>query len=162
MLLPPSTEDLRFLQMAIDLATEHMRAHDGGPFGAVIARGEKVVARGWNQVTSANDPTAHAEIMAIRAAAQAAGSFKLAGCVLYTSCEPCPMCLGAAYWARLDRIVFAATRADAGAAGFQDERLYEEVARPPHLRKLPMQEGLREKAARLFSEWRAMPDKTPY
>src|SRR5580658_1025192 len=155
---PSNDRDLEFMQMAIALAAQHMRARDGGPFGAVIARGADILARGWNKVTSTNDPTAHAEITAIRAAA---GSFQLRGCVLYTSCEPCPMCLGAAYWARLDRIVFAATRADAAAAGFDDEEIYAELARPPLARKLPMQEALRERAVEVFAEWRRLPDKTP-
>src|SRR5580658_732508 len=158
---PSSDRDLEFMQMAIELAAQHMRAGDGGPFGAVISRGHEVIVRGWNKVTSANDPTAHAEITAIRAAAAALGSFQLRGCVLYTSCEPCPMCLGAAYWARLDRIVFAATRADAAAAGFDDEEIYAELARPPLARKLPMQEALRERAVEVFAEWRRLPDKTP-
>jgi tRNA(Arg) A34 adenosine deaminase TadA len=159
---PLTAQDLNFLQTAIQLAAQHMRAKEGGPFGAVIVRQSEILARGWNRVTSANDPTAHAEMTAIRAAAAALESFHLRGCVLYTSCEPCPMCLGAAYWARLDRIVFAATRADAHAAGFDDEEIYAEVARPPFSRKLPMQAALRERAAEVFSEWRRMPDKTPY
>src|ERR1700733_13391182 len=143
---PPTAQDLEFMQIAIQLAAQHMRAKEGGPFGAVIARGADIVGRGWNQVTSLNDPTAHAEITAIRAAAASAGSFQLRGCVLYSSCEPCPMCLGAAYWARLDRIVFAATRADASAAGFDDAEIYQELALPPLTRKLPMQEVMRESA----------------
>lgn|ERR1700722_1321 len=159
---PPTAQDLVFLQMAIDLAAQHMRARDGGPFGAVIARGADILARGWNQVPSTNDPTAHAEISAIRAATAAVGSPQLPGCVLYASCEPCPMCLGAAYWARLDRIVFAATRTDAAAAGFQDEHIYEELARPLDARKLPMQEALREKAVEVLAEWSRLPDKTLY
>jgi tRNA(Arg) A34 adenosine deaminase TadA len=148
--------------MAIELASQHMRVRDGGPFGAVITRGADILARGWNQVPSTNDPTAHAEMTAIRAAAAVVASSQLHGCVLFTSCEPCPMCLGAAYWARLDRIVFAATRADAGAAGFQDAHIYEELAKPPRARKLPMRQALREKAVEVFSEWRRLPDKTLY
>src|SRR5580704_9981410 len=159
---PSSAQDLAFMQVAIDLAAQHMRARDGGPFGAVIARGDEIIARGWNKVTSANDPTAHAEVTAIRAAAAAAGSFQLQGCVLYTSCEPCPMCLGAAYWARLDRIVFAATRADAAAAGFDDAAIYEELSRSPFARKLPMQQTMQERAVEVFAEWLRLPDKTPY
>jgi tRNA(Arg) A34 adenosine deaminase TadA len=150
------------MRIAIELAAQHMRARDGGPFGAVVTRGAEIVARGWNKVTSTNDPTAHAEMTAIRAAAAAAGSFQLRGCVLYTSCEPCPMCLGAAYWARLDRIVFAATRADAAAAGFDDAEIYQELSRPLPARKLPMQEVLREQAAEVFAEWLRLPDKTLY
>lgn len=162
MRLPLTARDLDFLRIAIELAAQHMRAKDGGPFGAIITRGAETIAQGWNEVTSINDPTAHAEITAIRAAARTAGSFQLRGCVLYSSCEPCPMCLGAAYWARLDRIVFAGTRADASAAGFDDAEIYAELSRPPLERKLPMQEAMRDRAIELFAEWRRMPDKTPY
>jgi guanine deaminase len=160
---PPLTaQDLAFLRTAIDLAAEHMRARDGGPFGAVITRGTDILARGWNQVPSTNDPTAHAEISAIRAATVAVGSPQLSGCVLYTSCEPCPMCLGAAYWARLDRIVFAATRADAAAVGFQDAHIYDELARPIDARSLSMQGALRGEAVEVLSEWSRLPNKTLY
>jgi len=159
---PLTAQDLDFLQMAIDLAGEHMRARTGGPFGAVIARDGKILTQGWNQVPSTNDPTAHAEICAIRAATAALGSPHLIGCVLYTNCEPCPMCLGAAYWARLERIVFAATRADAAGAGFQDAHIYEELMRPVDSRKLPMQEALRQRALEVFAEWNRMPDKKLY
>jgi tRNA(Arg) A34 adenosine deaminase TadA len=159
---PSTAQDLEFMQIAIELAAQHMRARDGGPFGAVVARGGEILARGWNKVTSANDPTAHAEMTAIRAAAAALGTFQLRGCVLYTSCEPCPMCLAAAWWARLDRVVFAATRADAAAAGFDDAEIYEEISRPLDSRKLPMQGVLRERAAEVFAEWLRLPDKTLY
>jgi tRNA(Arg) A34 adenosine deaminase TadA len=121
-----------------------------------------VLAEGWNQVTTAMDPTAHAEIVALRGAAARLREFSLAGCVLYTSCEPCPMCLAAAYWARVDRIVFAATRADAAAGGFDDAFLYEELARPSDLRRLPMAQGLHDEAAAVFSDWLAKPDRVPY
>jgi tRNA(Arg) A34 adenosine deaminase TadA len=160
--LQTSDQDLIFMRAAIELAAEHMRAKDGGPFGALITRGSEIIARGWNRVTSSNDPTAHAEISAIRAAAGALGSFQLRGCVLYTSCEPCPMCLGAAYWARVDRLVFAANRHDAAEAGFDDERIYRELARLPFSRDLPTQQALREKAIDVFAEWRQMPDKISY
>jgi tRNA(Arg) A34 adenosine deaminase TadA len=150
------------MQAAIELAAENMRARKGGPFGALITRGSEIVARGSNNVVRSNDPTAHAEISAIRAAATALGSFQLRGCVLYTSCEPCPMCLGAAYWARVDRLVFAANRRDAAEAGFDDERIYDELARPPFSRELPTQQALREKAVAVLAEWRRMPDKIPY
>jgi tRNA(Arg) A34 adenosine deaminase TadA len=160
--MEPSDQDLIFIRAAIDLAAERMRAREGGPFGAVITRGGEIIARGWNKVTSSNDPTAHAEITAIRAAATALGSFRLGGCVLYTSCEPCPMCLGAAYWARLDRLVFAANRHDAAEAGFDDELIYTEIALPPFSRKLPTQQALRQEAVAVFSEWRKMPDKIEY
>jgi tRNA(Arg) A34 adenosine deaminase TadA len=158
----PSAQDLEFMQMAIDLAAHYMRAGEGGPFGAVIVRDGKIMGRGWNQVTSINDPTAHAEINAIRLAAAALKTFQLRGCVLYSSCEPCPMCLGAAYWARLDRIVFGATRADAARAGFDDEEIYHELSRPPVERKLPMQEVMRDRAMEVISEWLRMPGRTPY
>ena len=158
----PDAQDLDFIQRAIQLAAEHMRAKDGGPFGAIVVRENEIIATGWNQVTTANDPTAHAEVVAIRAAAARLGSFVLGGCVLYTSCEPCPMCLGAAYWARVERIVFAATRTDAAQAGFDDEQLYRELALPPASRKLPMQQILRDKAVEVFAEWRRMPGKIMY
>jgi tRNA(Arg) A34 adenosine deaminase TadA len=158
----PDNQDLDFIQRSIQLAAEHMRAKDGGPFGAILVRENKIISTGWNQVTSSNDPTAHAEIMAIRAAAARLGAFVLQGCVLYTSCEPCPMCLGAAYWARVDRIVFAATRADAAGAGFDDEELYRELALPPASRRLPMQQILRDKAVAVFDEWKRMPGKIMY
>jgi guanine deaminase len=158
----PGNQDHDFLQRAIGLAAEHMRAKDGGPFGALIVRDNNIIASGWNQVTSSNDPTAHAEVTAIRAAAARLGSFVLGGCVLYTSCEPCPMCLGAAYWARVERIVFAATRADAAGAGFDDEEHYRELALSPGARKLPMQQILRDKAVGVFEEWKRMPGKIMY
>jgi guanine deaminase len=157
-----NARDREFIQRAIELAAEHMRAKDGGPFGAVIVRENNIIASGWNQVTTSNDPTAHAEVVAIRAAASRLGSFVLAGCVLYTSCEPCPMCLGAASWARVERIVFAATRTDAAWAGFDDEELYRELALPPDQRKLPMQQILRDKAMEVFEEWKQMPGKIMY
>jgi tRNA(Arg) A34 adenosine deaminase TadA len=150
------------MQAAIELAKEHMRAKDGGPFGAIITRDNQIIARGWNKVTTSNDPTAHAEITAIRAAATALGTFKLNGCVLYTTCEPCPMCLGATYWARLDRLVFAATRQDAAQAGFDDRHIYDELALPVFSRSLPTQKLLRDKALEVFTEWRNMPGKIPY
>ncbi|HEX3988067.1 MAG TPA: nucleoside deaminase [Verrucomicrobiae bacterium] len=160
--MKPSDQDLIFIRAAIELAAERMRTREGGPFGAIITRGGEIIARGWNKVTSSNDPTAHAEITAIRAAAMALGSFRLDGCVLYASCEPCPMCLGAAYWARVDRLVFAANRHDAAEAGFDDELIYSEIALPPFSRKLPTLQALRQEAVAVFSEWRQMPDKIEY
>jgi tRNA(Arg) A34 adenosine deaminase TadA len=162
-MLPPSnSQDPDFIQCAIAVAAEHMRAKDGGPFGALVVRENQIIATGWNQVTSTNDPTAHAEVMAIRSAAARLRSFVLQGCVLYTSCEPCPMCLGAAYWARVDRIVFAATRTDAAGAGFDDEELYRELALPYASRRLPMQQILRDKAVEILDEWRRMPGRMMY
>ena len=150
------------MRLAVALAAEHMREKAGGPFGAVVVRAGQVLSRGWNRVTSTNDPTAHAEVVAIRAAAAAVENFSLAGCVLYTSCEPCPMCLAAACWARVDRIVFAADRTDAAAAGFDDAEFYAEVARPLSERKLPISQTLRAEAVRVFDEWNALPEKTSY
>jgi tRNA(Arg) A34 adenosine deaminase TadA len=151
-----------FMQEAIRLAREHMRAGDGGPFGCVVVREGRVVGRGWNKVTSSNDPTAHAEVVAIREACRTLGDFKLSGCELYTSCEPCPMCLAAIYWARIDRVFFGGTRADAADAGFDDDLLYREIPLPITARKLPMQGLLREEARRVFEEWKAKPDKVAY
>jgi guanine deaminase len=151
-----------WLTHAIDLSRRHMQANAGGPFGAVIVRNDTLLAEGWNQVTSAADPTAHAEVVAIRAACRTLGSFSLAGCVLYTSCEPCPMCLAAAYWARVDRIVFAAGRADAAAIGFDDAFIYEQIALPVEQRSLPMQQALRDDAVQVFRMWQQKADKTPY
>jgi tRNA(Arg) A34 adenosine deaminase TadA len=159
---PPDNEDESHLRRAIALAREHMLAGHGGPFGAVIARDGKILGEGWNQVTTANDPTAHAEVVAIRAATQAAGSWMLPGATLYTSCEPCPMCLAAAWWARVERIVFAANREDAAAAGFDDSALYAEVARPLEERHLPITSALPDEGATVFRDWLAKGDRVEY
>lgn len=147
---------------AIRLSREKMLAGNGGPFGAVVVKNSKVIGRGWNRVTSTNDPTAHAEVTAIREACQTLGDFRLAGCELYTSCEPCPMCLAAIYWARIDRVFYAGTRADAADAGFDDDFLYREIPLPIEARKLAMTALLRTEAQKVFSEWKAKPDKVPY
>lgn len=157
-----NAEDQRLLHLAIHLAREHMLAGAGGPFGAVIARGGDILATGWNQVTSTNDPTAHAEIVAIRGAAQTLGHFSLEGCVLYTSCEPCPMCLAAAYWARVDRVFFAANRQDAADGGFDDDFLYRELIRPIEERSLPMVQYFDVEGAAVFQDWEAKVDKVCY
>jgi tRNA(Arg) A34 adenosine deaminase TadA len=154
--------DTRFLREAIRLSRDRMRQGHGGPFGAVVARDGRIVARGWNAVTSANDPTAHAEVVAIRRACRALETFSLAGCVLYASCEPCPMCLAAAYWARVDRLVFAATRDDAARAGFDDDVIYREVPLAPEARTLPTTRALRDEAAAVFDEWLAKDDRVAY
>jgi tRNA(Arg) A34 adenosine deaminase TadA len=151
-----------FMQEAIRISLEQMRAGQGGPFGAVIVRSTEIIGRGWNQVTSANDPTAHAEVVAIREACRRLGDFRLAGCEIYTSCEPCPMCLAAIYWARLDGIYFAATRSDAADAGFDDEFLYQEIPRPAPERRIPCLPLLREEGLAAFAEWKVKPDKIPY
>jgi guanine deaminase len=152
-----------FLLQAVAAGRAGMLSRQGGPFGAVIVGpGGQTIAEGCNRVTSANDPTAHAEISAIRAACAALGTFKLEGCTLYTSCEPCPMCLAAAYWARVDGIVYGASRTDAAAAGFDDEFLYEELALPPGARRMPMRRVAADAGAALFAEWNVLEGRTPY
>jgi tRNA(Arg) A34 adenosine deaminase TadA len=150
------------MREAIRLSLEKMRRGAGGPFGAVIVRQGKVIARGWNKVTSANDPTAHAEVVAIRAACRKLGAFHLGDCELYTSCEPCPMCLSAIYWARLRRVYFGNTRHEAARIGFDDEFLYREVARPLGKRRIPMKQLLHDEARAAFRAWEAKPDKVRY
>ena len=150
------------MRAAITAAGEGMRRQRGGPFGAVIVRGGEIIARGCNEVTSSGDPTAHAEVVAIRAAARALGTFTLAGCTIFASCEPCPMCLGAIYWARLDRLYFACTRADAARAGFDDDFLYRELPLPVSERSIPTGPLLRDEGWQVMQEWVAMPDKVPY
>ena len=150
------------MRAAIAAAGEGMRRQQGGPFGAVIVRGGEIIARGCNEVTSSGDPTAHAEVVAIRAAARALGTFTLAGCTIFASCEPCPMCLGAIYWARLDRLYFACTRADAARAGFDDDFLYRELPLPVSERSIPTEPLLRDEGWQVMQEWVAMPGKTPY
>ena len=151
-----------FMHEAIQLSLEKMREGQGGPFGAVVVKNGQIIGRGWNEVTSAHDPTAHAEILAIREACRNVGTFRLDGCELYASCEPCPMCLSAIYWARMDRLFYAATRQDAAAAGFDDEFLYREIALPIVERRLPTVQLLREQALTAMAEWRASPDRVPY
>jgi tRNA(Arg) A34 adenosine deaminase TadA len=151
-----------FILEAIRLSLDKMREGKGGPFGAVVVKDGQILSRGWNEVTSANDPTAHAEIMAIREACRKLGTFRLDDCELYASCEPCPMCLSAIYWARIGRLYFAATRQDAAAAGFDDELLYREIPLPFDKRQLPTRQILREQALPALAEWRAKVDKIPY
>jgi guanine deaminase len=154
--------NLKFMRAAIRLSRDKMRRNDGGPFGAVIVRRGKIVGRGWNRVTSTNDPTAHAEIMAIREACRRLKTFRLDDCELYASCEPCPMCMAAIYWARIGKIFYAGTRRDAAGAGFDDDFLYREVARPVSRRSIPMKQLLRKDALKAFAEWRKKPDKVRY
>jgi guanine deaminase len=151
-----------FMREAIRLSLKEMRRGQGGPFGAVVVRGGKLVGRGWNQVTSANDPTAHAEILAIRAACKRLKTFQLQDCDLYTSCEPCPMCLSAIYWAHLRQMYYANTRRDAAKIDFDDDFIYREVALPIRRRKLRMKQLLREEALAAFAEWQRKPNKVPY
>ena len=150
------------MRHAIALSRRGMEGGAGGPFGAVVVKDGQVVAEGWNQVTSTNDPTAHAEVVAIRRACTALGRFDLRGAVLYTSCEPCPMCLAAAYWARLDAVVFGNARDDAAAIGFDDQFLYDEVAKPIEARSLPIRRLLAAEALEVFAAWAEKPDKVPY
>ena len=150
------------MRRAIALAEANMRGNHGGPFGAVIARDDQVIAEGCNRVTASLDPTAHAEIEAIRTACKALGQFQLRDCVIYTSCEPCPMCLSAIYWARLDRIYYANTRQDAAAIGFDDDFLYREIPRPPVERSVPAHRLLADEARGTFEAWRRKRDKIRY
>src|SRR3982750_403807 len=146
---------------AIELALKGMES-SGGPFGAVVVRDGKIVGEGNNRVTSTNDPTAHAEVVAIREACKTLDSFQLDGCSIYTSCEPCPMCLGAIYWARPDDIFFAGTREDAANAGFDDDFIYEELEKDLHQRKMTIQNFMRDEAIALFDKWIAKADKVAY
>ena len=150
------------MRAAIRLSREKMQRNHGGPFGAVVVRHGEIVGRGWNRVTSTNDPTAHAEIVAIREACRRLNTFRLDDCELYASCEPCPMCLAAIYWARIGKIFHANTRRDAAAIGFDDDSIYREVARPVSRRKVPMKQMLRNEALRVFAEWKRKPDKVRY
>ncbi len=150
------------MRQAIGLSLSKMRANHGGPFGAVVVRNGKIVGRGWNRVTSTNDPTAHAEVSAIRDACSKLKTFQLADCELYTSCEPCPMCLAAIYWARLKTVYYANTRRDAAKINFDDDLIYREVAAPISRRKIPMKNLLREEALKVFAEWKIKSDKIAY
>ena len=149
------------MREAIKLSAESVQS-GGGPFGAVIVRNGEIIARGENRVTVCNDPTAHAEVSAIREAAARMGTYDLSGCEIYSSCEPCPMCLGAIYWARLDRLYYAGTRADAANVGFDDAHIYEELPLNPSQRELPTQTLLREEAQRVFEAWAEKTDKKEY
>jgi guanine deaminase len=151
-----------FMRRAIALAQEGMDRGQGGPFGSVVVKAGRIVGEGQNRVTSSNDPTAHAEVVAIRAACAALGTFDLAGCEIYASCEPCPMCLSAIYWARLDRIWFANGREDAARIGFDDALIYREVALPPEGRSLPMRRLLAGEASATFQAWLAKADRVRY
>jgi tRNA(Arg) A34 adenosine deaminase TadA len=151
-----------FMRRAIALAMANVRSGAGGPFAAVIVKDGQVVAEGANRVTATNDPTAHAEVVAIREACRNLGDFQLAGCDLYTTCEPCPMCLGAIYWARPARVFYACVAADAAAAGFDDAFIYEELDRTHAERRVPMQQLLRTESLEIFSLWQKQEKKTPY
>jgi len=155
-------EDEQFMRRAIALAQEGVDRNVGGPFGAVVVRDGEIVGEGCNRVTSTNDPTAHAEIVAIRNACEKLGSFQLDGCVLYTSCEPCPMCLGAIYWARPAQILYAATHEDAANIGFDDQFIYEEIGKPIENRKIKTINFLHDEGLKVFENWADKTDKTEY
>lgn len=150
-----------FMRRAIELAVENVN-NGGGPFGAVIVHDGQVVATGVNRVTASNDPTAHAEVNAIRSACTKLGTFNLSGCVLYTSCEPCPMCLGAIYWAHIDKIYYGANQHDAAAVNFDDSFIYKELELPISKRKKPIENILHDEALAPFNLWRDKEDKTEY
>ncbi len=151
-----------YLQLAIDLAVDNALRNRGGPYGAVIIKKGAIIARGSNRVTADQDPTAHAEIMAIRQACRTLNDFQLHDCILYSNCEPCPMCLGAIYWARLDRVYYAASRRDAAQAGFDDAYIYQELALPPHERHIPMRQLELAEAQLPFQTWLEQSARIPY
>jgi guanine deaminase len=151
-----------FMSRAIELAIANVSSQQGGPFGAVVVKDDKIIAEAANCVTSTNDPTAHAEIVAIRKACARLGQFELPGCEIYTSCEPCPMCLGAIYWARPARVYYGSTAADAAHAGFDDSLIYSEIPQPHSERKIPMIQIMPDEALAAFRAWERQPNKLPY
>jgi guanine deaminase len=151
-----------FMRRAIDLALQNVRAAKGGPFAALIVKDGAVVAEGTNLVTATSDPTAHAEVVAIREACRKLGTFQLSGCDLFTTCEPCPMCLGAIYWARPARVFYASNSADAAAAGFDDAFIYDELKKIPAARKIPMLQMQRQESLAVFAAWNRQQNKKPY
>ncbi|MCI0349740.1 MAG: nucleoside deaminase [Acidobacteriales bacterium] len=150
-----------FMRQAIELARRNVR-ESGGPFAALVVRNGEILARGTNLVTVMNDPTAHAEVVAIRNACAAIRGFQLTGCDMYATCEPCPMCLGAIFWARLAKVYFANTKEDATSVGFDDAMIYEQILTPPAQRRIPMLQILRDEGMAAFREWESKPDKTRY
>jgi guanine deaminase len=155
-------KDEYFMLRAIELAQNGMDTNAGGPFGAIVVLKGEIIGEGWNQVTSTNDPTAHAEVTAIREACRKLGSFQLDNCVLYTSCEPCPMCLGAIYWARPEKVVYACTREDAANIGFDDHFIYDEIEKSVEERQMKIVNFMRDEALKVFRNWENKPDKTEY
>ena len=150
------------MMRAIELSREMMESNQGGPFGAVIVKDREIIAEGWNKVTSTNDPTAHAEMVAIRNACEKLGTFDLKGCELYSSCEPCPMCLAAIYWARLDKVYYGNTRQDAAKIDFDDDHIYQEISVDLDKRQIPMTQLSHEEAHEVFEEWAAKEDRIQY
>lgn len=155
-------EPYQLMREAIALSREGMRSGKGGPFGAIVVKQGTIIARGVNQVTSTNDPTAHAEVVAIREACRVLQSWQLTDCDLYTSCEPCPMCLGAIYWARPGRVYYANTKEDAARIGFDDQFIYNELEHPMGDRHLPFQQLLQDEAVQVFNEWAEKSDRVDY
>lgn len=155
-------KDSYFMQKAIDLAQKGANSNSGGPFGAVIVKDNKIIAEGYNKVTSTNDPTAHAEIVAIKEACKKLNSFQLDDCIIYTSCEPCPMCLGAIYWARPKKVFYACNREDASVIDFDDQFIYEELKTPIEKRKIEFKNIMRQEALLIFQNWKNKPDKIKY
>ncbi|MEP7079923.1 MAG: nucleoside deaminase [Ginsengibacter sp.] len=151
-----------FMMQAVELSQKAMDNNEGGPFGCIVVKGDKVVGRGYNKVTTTNDPTAHAEVVAIRDACNNLKTFQLTDCEIYTSCEPCPMCLGAIYWARPIKIYYANSRIDAANVGFDDSMIYEEIKADPNDRKISMIHLQNKKAGLIFEEWKIKADKTAY
>ncbi|HLW98948.1 MAG TPA: nucleoside deaminase [Candidatus Acidoferrales bacterium] len=150
------------MKRAIELALENVRSGHGGPFGVVIVKGGQALAEGANSVTSTNDPTAHAEIVAIREACRKLKTFQLDGCEIYSSCEPCPMCVGAIYWARVARVYYGASSGDAAVAQFDDALIFREIAQPARLRRIPMTQMMRDEALVAFRAWMEKPDRIRY
>jgi guanine deaminase len=151
-----------FMREAIRLSFETMRSNTGGPFGAVVVKDGEIIARGFNKVVSTNDPTAHAEVVAIREACKTLNTFQLSGCELYTSCEPCPMCLSAIYWARPDKVYFGNTKEDAAKINFDDAFIYTEIMTDLGERKIPIEQLLHDEAIEAFNEWQQKTDKVSY
>ena len=151
-----------YMQEAIDLSINNVKSNNGGPFGAVVVKDGKIIARGYNQVTASNDPTAHAEVVAIREACKVLGTFQLTNCEIYTSCEPCPMCLGAIYWARPSRVYYANTKEDAAAIQFDDDFIYKEIAKPIQYRELQFKQVMRKEAQAAFDLWKNNSNKIEY
>ena len=152
----------QFMKRAIELAQLGMKSNAGGPFGAIVVKSNEIIGEGFNQVTSTNDPTAHAEVVAIRSACAKLNTFQLDDCVIYTSCEPCPMCLGAIYWARPLKVYYGCNREDAAAIGFDDQFIYDEIKRDLDQRKIPFQNFMRTEALEVFKMWTSKEDKTEY
>jgi len=157
-----SERDDFFMRRAIELAKEGMNSNEGGPFGAVIVKNDEIIAEGNNKVTSTNDPTAHAEVVVIRKACEKLNSFQLDDCIIYTSCEPCPMCLGAIYWARPKKVFYACDKNDAAKIDFDDQFIYEEIDKPINSRNIPFVRILQEEGVTVFNKWAEKVDKTEY